>query len=69
MDITGNIEDIVVPLFLFLYFIKNCFKHGLKVNDKIKITLSFEIVNKSYLEFKLVNNFNPKAKHNNKASW
>jgi len=67
MDITGNIEDIEVPPLLFLSFIENCFKHGLKDNDKIKINMSFEIVNKSYLEFKLVNNFNPKANHENKG--
>jgi two-component system, LytTR family, sensor kinase len=67
MDITGDIEDIEVPPLLFLSFIENCFKHGLKDNDKIKINMSFEIVNKNYLEFKLVNNFNPKANLENKG--
>ena len=61
MDITGNIEDIEVPPLLFLSFIENCFKHGLKENDKIKINMSFEIVKTNYLEFKLINNFNPNA--------
>ena len=46
-----------------LSFIENCFKHGLKENDKIKINMSFEMVNKDYLEFRLSNNFNPKTKH------
>lgn len=63
MDITGDIEDVEVPPLLFLSFIENCFKHGLKENEKIKIHMSFEIVNKDYLEFKLTNNFNPNTNH------
>ncbi len=66
MNITGDIEDTEVPPLLFLSFIENCFKHGLKKNDKIKIIMNFEIVNDNYLEFKLVNNFNPNANHENK---
>lgn len=65
MNITGNIEDIEVPPLLFLSFIENCFKHGLKGNDKIKINMCFEVSNKNYLEFKLSNNFNPQAIENN----
>jgi len=59
MDITGNIEDVTVPPLLFLSFIENCFKHGLKENEKVTINMSFEIVKNNYLEFKLTNNFNP----------
>ncbi len=59
MDITGDIEDVEVPPLLFLTFVENCFKHGLKDNDIIKINMSFEVVAKAYLEFKLTNNFNP----------
>lgn len=66
MDITGDIEDIEVPPLLFLSFIENCFKHGLKENEKIKINMSFEIVNKSYLEFNLINNFNPNINQDGK---
>ncbi len=66
MDITGDIEDVEVPPLLFLSFVENCFKHGLKENDQIKINMSFEIVNKEYLEFRLSNNFNPKANQDNK---
>ena len=66
MDITGDIEDVEVPPLLFLSFIENCFKHGLKENDKIKINMSFEIVNKKYLEFTLSNNFNPNLNQENK---
>ncbi len=63
MDIIGDIEDVEVPPLLFLSFIENCFKHGLKENDKIKISMSFKVVKKKYLEFRLVNNFNPNANH------
>ena len=66
MDITGDIEDIEVPPLLFLSFIENCFKHGLKENEKIKINMSFEIVNKNYLEFNLRNNFNPNINQDGK---
>lgn len=66
MDITGNIEDIEVPPLLFLTFLENCFKHGLKDNDKIKIKMSFEITKNNYLEYKLVNNFNPKKNQESK---
>jgi LytS/YehU family sensor histidine kinase len=58
MDITGNIEDVYVPPLLLLSFIENCFKHGLKENDKLKIKMSFNVLN-GYLEFNLNNNFNP----------
>ncbi len=66
LDITGDIEDVEVPPLLFLSFIENCFKHGLKENDKIKINMSFEIVNKKYLKFTLSNNFNPNLNQENK---
>ncbi|MEO8773255.1 MAG: histidine kinase [Gelidibacter sp.] len=60
-DITGDIEDVEVPPLLFLTFIENCFKHGLNDSDKVKVTMSFEIVNKDYLEFTLTNSFNPES--------
>ena len=66
MDITGNIEDVQVPPLLFLSFIENCFKHGLRENDKIKINISFEVVSGGYLEFRLSNNFNPNKNQNDK---
>ena len=43
LDITGNIEDVEVPPLLYLTFIENCFKHGLKDNDNIKIKISLFI--------------------------
>ncbi|WP_233244019.1 sensor histidine kinase [Tamlana fucoidanivorans] len=58
MDITGNIEDVQVPPLLILSFVENCFKHGMKANDCLKIDMSFNVL-KGYLEFSLENNFNP----------
>ncbi|WP_235835829.1 sensor histidine kinase [Cognatitamlana onchidii] len=59
MDITGDIEDIEVPPLLLLSFIENCFKHGMRGNEKLKIHMSFEVLNKEYLEVLISNNFNP----------
>ena len=33
----------------------------MKNNDQLKINMSFDVLNNGYLEFTLVNNFNPKA--------
>ncbi|MFD1614620.1 sensor histidine kinase [Gelatiniphilus marinus] len=59
LRITGDLEDVKVPPLLLITFVENCFKHGLKGNDKITIKMSFEMVNRKYLEFKISNNFNP----------
>jgi LytS/YehU family sensor histidine kinase len=64
MDITGDIEEVEVPPLLFLNFVENCFKHGLKECDKVKITMSFVVTKDNYLEFKLMNNFNPQTNQN-----
>ncbi|WP_372753440.1 sensor histidine kinase [Mariniflexile sp.] len=61
IDISGDIEDITVPPLLLLSFVENCFKHGMKENDKLKIKMSFSVLNRGYLEFTLINNFNPNA--------
>lgn len=61
MDITGDIEDVNVPPLLLLSFVENCFKHGMMENDKLKIRMSFNVLNKGYLEFVLINSFNPDA--------
>lgn len=61
MDITGDIEDADVPPLLLLSFVENCFKHGMKDNDHLKINMSFDMSNKGYLEVTILNNFNPKA--------
>jgi LytS/YehU family sensor histidine kinase len=64
MDITGDIEDVQVPPLLLLSFIENCFKHGMPGNQKLNINMSFEVLNSGYLEFILVNNFNPEVSQN-----
>lgn len=56
-DIIGNIENINVPPLLFLPFIENCFKHGSKNNDQIKVKISFENVENKWLIFEVKNSF------------
>ena len=63
MDITGQIEDVEVPPLLFLTFVENAFKHGLKDSDKVAITISFTVLNE-YLEFTIKNSFNPSTSSN-----
>lgn len=41
---------------MFLNFLENCFKHGLRVNHFIKIEITFEVLKKEYLEFYIENN-------------
>ena len=63
MDITGDIEHVLVPPLLFLSFVENCFKHGMNETDNLKIKISFNIANKDTLEFTLINSFNPTTPH------
>lgn len=58
MDITGDLEDVQVPPLLLLSFVENCFKHGMKGSDKLKIRMSFKVLKTDYLEVILVNSFN-----------
>ena len=68
LDIVGNIDDVFVPPLLFLPFIENCFKHGTKENDHLKVEINFEKI-KEQLIFSVKNNFNknsetiPNSKH------
>jgi LytS/YehU family sensor histidine kinase len=57
-EIIGNIEDVLVPPLLFLPFIENCFKHGAKNSDQIKVTISFENVSNKWLIFRVDNTLN-----------
>ncbi|MBD0831072.1 histidine kinase [Aestuariibaculum sp. TT11] len=59
MDISGSVEDVQVPPLLFLTFIENCFKHGLKGTDMVRVNMSFEVLHTDYLEFKLSNTYKP----------
>lgn len=56
-EIIGEIDDVMVPPLLFLPFIENCFKHGIKENDNIEVDISFENVNNKKLIFKVENPF------------
>ncbi|WP_317168138.1 sensor histidine kinase [Leptobacterium flavescens] len=58
MNIAGDIDDVKVPPLLFLPFIENCFKHGLKNGEKIFVKINFK-KHGDQLDFKLKNNFNP----------
>ncbi|MEP0262835.1 histidine kinase [Dokdonia sp.] len=69
MSISGNIEEVSVPPLLILSFVENCFKHGLKENDSVKINMDFKIIDKDYLEFTLSNNFNPDSNTNDKEGF
>jgi len=57
LDIVGNIDDVFVPPLLFLPFIENCFKHGTKENDRMKVEINFEKISEQ-LVFSVKNNFN-----------
>lgn len=59
INITGKIDHIKVPPLLYLSFVENCFKHGLKGNDKIRIHMDFNVLKNKYLAFTITNNFNP----------
>ena len=61
MDITGDIGDVKVPPLLLLSFVENCFKHGMKGNEKLKMRMSFKVLNTGYLEVILTNSFNPNS--------
>jgi hypothetical protein len=66
MLISGNIEEIEVPPLLFLSFVENSIKHGLKESDRVIIKMSFEIKDKNYLKFIIKNSFNPHAQRESK---
>ncbi|MFK5878651.1 MAG: histidine kinase [Flavobacteriaceae bacterium] len=57
IDITGEISDISIPPLLFLPFIENCFKHGVKNNNDVKIKIEFKNIDNQFLEFRVQNTF------------
>lgn len=61
VDINGNIDDVKVVPMLFLPFIENAFKHGLKNNDKMELLISFERI-EDELIFISKNNYEFKSK-------
>ena len=58
IEIKGNIDHIKIPPLLLLPFIENCFKHGSKNNEEVKLNISFENKKNKELVFKSKNNFN-----------
>jgi len=56
VDIIGDIDDVVLPPFLFLPFVENCFKHGQLGSGRILIKMTFKRDEKE-LEFILVNSY------------
>ena len=58
IEIKGNIDHIKIPPLLLLPFIENCFKHGGKNNESVKLNISFENKKNKQLIFKSKNNFN-----------
>tara|TARA_B100000809_G_scaffold138551_1_gene136175 strand:+ start:50760 stop:51818 length:1059 start_codon:yes stop_codon:yes gene_type:complete len=57
LSIKGDITGILLPPLLFLPFIENCFKHGIKSNDHLKVKIGFKIVENKRLIFTTENNF------------
>lgn len=58
ISISGDIDDIKVAPLIFLPFIENAFKHGLRNTDDMKLVINFER-NKEKLLFSSQNTFNP----------
>ncbi len=57
INITGEIDNISIPPLLFLPFIENCFKHGIKKNNDVKIEIGFKNIDDKFLEFSVKNSF------------
>ena len=57
IKITGEIDDVSIPPLLFLPFIENCFKHGIKKNNDVKIEIEFKNRDDKFLEFSVKNSF------------
>jgi len=55
----GDMHKVSVPPLLFLSFVENAFKHGLNENEAFFIKMRFEMKANKYLEFQLINSFNP----------
>lgn len=56
ISIEGNIDDVEIPPLLFLPFVENCFKHGTKHHEDIKVHIDFAIKD-NFLYFTVTNNF------------
>lgn len=64
VEIKGDITGVMLPPLLFLPYIENCFKHGIRNNKQLKI--SFKILDNKKLIFTTKNKFietTPTSKH------
>ncbi len=58
IEISGKIDDVRLPPFLFLPFIENCFKHGQLKDGNIQLEMNF-IRKEDQLVFELKNSLDP----------
>jgi sensor histidine kinase YesM len=54
INIEGDIDDVAIPPLIFLPFIENCFKHGVKKQGDIKVDIDFAVGDK-FLYFSVEN--------------
>ena len=54
IGIDGDIDGVMVPPLIFLPFIENCFKHGGKTEEDIKVDINFAVRDK-FLYFRVEN--------------
>jgi LytS/YehU family sensor histidine kinase len=54
ISIEGDIDDVDIPPLIFLPFIENCFKHGVKEEGDIKVNINFAVRGK-FLYFSVEN--------------
>lgn len=57
INLESNIEDITIPPLLFITLVENAFKHGGINNNQLKIKMNFEIIDRKFLNFEIINNF------------
>ncbi len=57
INLESNIEDITIPPLLFITLVENAFKHGGLNNELLKIKMNFEIIDRKFLNFEIINNF------------
>ena len=54
ISIEGDMDEVMVPPLIFLPFIENCFKHGIKDQENIKVDINF-VVEDKFLYFTVEN--------------
>ena len=67
MEIIGDISNVNVPPLLYLTFIENCFKHGTKIDNNLKVHIKFEKTKDNFLKFNLENSYNGQVHSNHKT--